>query len=242
MLNDPSYILLVTVLQDVVLFVLTVGLFWAGVSVARGLFKRQTSYSLVPLGFSAPRSGYFAGARMGLLAGFGAVIASLVIAPLSLYILDALGYSTESSVQGPFKEGLSGWVGENPGTAIPAIIAVVVLFGPAVEELIFRGAIFGGLYRLSLLSARRLSKNGGHKETGERVSFALAALLSSTLFALIHLEPVALPVLFVLAVGLCALYRHTRSLLPCLIAHATFNSFAALLIILDGLGALPAPV
>ncbi|MBA4115890.1 MAG: CPBP family intramembrane metalloprotease, partial [Rubrobacter sp.] len=144
--------------------------------------------------------------------------------------------------QGPFKEGLSGWVGENPGTAIPAIIAVVVLFGPAVEELIFRGALFGGLYQLGLLSTRKLDKNGGRKKTGERVSFALAALLSSALFALIHLEPVALPVLFVLAVGLCELYRRTRSLLPCLIAHATFNSFAALLIILDGLGALPAPV
>ncbi len=242
MLDDPAYVLLVTVLQDVVLFVLTVGLFWAGVSVARGLFGRRTSYSLAPLGFSKPESGYFAGASLGLLAGFGAVFASLVIAPLSLYVLDVLGYSTESSVQGPFKEGLSGWVREDPGTSIPAIIAVVILFGPAVEELIFRGAIFGGLYRLSLLSARKLGKNGARKETGERVSFALAALLSSALFAFIHLEPVALPVLFVLAVGLCALYRRTRSLLPCLIAHATFNSFAALLIILDGLGALPAPV
>ncbi len=242
MLDGPAYVLLVTALQDLVFFVLTVGLFWAGVSVARGLFGRRTSYSLAPLGFSIPRSGYYPGARLGLLAGFGAVIASLVIAPLSLYVLDVLGYSTESSVQGPFKEGLSGWVREDPGTSIPAIIAVVILFGPAVEELIFRGAIFGGLYRLSLLAARKLSKNGGRKETGERVSFALAALLSSALFALIHLEPVALPVLFVLAVGLCALYRRTRSLLPCLIAHATFNSFAALFIILDGLGALPAPV
>jgi membrane protease YdiL (CAAX protease family) len=57
----------------------------------------------------------------------------------------------------------------------------------------------------------------------------------------VHQEPVILPVLFVLALALCALYRRTESLLPCFAAHATFNSFAVLLIILSGLGVLPTP-
>ena len=242
MLDDPSQALLLVVVQDTVFFVLTVGLFWVGVSVARRL-GRPVGFSLAPLGFSKPKSGYLAGVGLGLTVGTVALVASLLIAPLSAYVLEELGYSTESRVQVPFREGLAAWIGESPETAIPAIIAVVVFFGPAVEELVFRGAVFGGLYRLGLFFSRRLSgKDEGHKGTSEKVSFALSAFFSSVLFSLVHLEPVILPVLFVLAIGLCALYRRTKSLLPCLVAHAAFNSFAVLVIILMGLGALPVPV
>lgn len=241
--SDPVRVLLAVVLQDTLFFVLTIGLFWVGVTVLRG-FGRSVSYSLAPLGFSKPGLGYFAGAALGLLTGFGALAASLLIAPLSRYVLEQLGYSTESTVQAPFMEGLSEWVGENPQVAVPAIVAVVVLFGPAVEELVFRGAVFGGLYRLGLLVSRKLGgkAEGEPKVSGEKVSFALSALFSSVLFALVHQEPVILPVLFVLALALCALYRRTKSLLPCFAAHATFNSFAVLLIILSGLRVLPTPV
>ena len=240
--DDPSRALLFVVMQDTVFFVLTIALFWVGVSVARWLGK-PVDYSLAPLGFSVPKNGYFAGVGLGLAAGFLALIASLLIAPLSAYVVEELGYSTESRVQGPFREGLASWIGESPVTAIPAIIAVVVFFGPAVEELVFRGAVFGGLYRLGLFFSRKLGGKGeDYKGAGEKIAFALSALSSSVLFSLVHLEPVILPVLFVLAVGLCVLYRRTKSLLPCLVAHATFNSFAVLVIILMGLGALPVPV
>ena len=233
--------LLLVVLQDVVLVVLAVGLFWIGVSVARGL-GRPARYSLAPLGLAKPDGGYLVGAGVGLLFGLGALVASLAISPLSIYVLQQLGYSTESTIQGPLMEGLSAWIGESPATAIPLIVAVVVLFGPAVEELFFRGAIFGGLYRLGLLLSRASGDKAekGSKGVAEKVSFAVSALISSALFALAHLEPTILVVLFVLAIALCALYRRTGSLLPCFVAHATFNSFAVLLIILSGLGALPA--
>ncbi len=230
--------LLLVVLQDIVLIVLAVGVFWIGVSVARGL-GRPARYSLAPLGLSKPGGGYLVGAGVGLLFGLGALVVSLALSPLSAYILQQLGYSTESNIQGPLMEGLSAWIEESPATAIPLIVAVVVLFGPAVEEFFFRGAIFGGLYRLGLLFPRAF----GDKErrgVGEKVSFVIAALLSSALFALAHLEPALLAVLFVLALALCALYRRTGSLLPCFVAHATFNLFPVLLIILNGLGALPA--
>lgn len=243
MLDDPANVLLATVVQDTVFFVLTVGLFWIGVSVARGI-GRPVGYSLAPLGFAKPGSGYLAGVGLGLALGFVAVFVSLVVAPISAYVLQQLGYSTESNIQQPLMEGLSAWVGDNPATAIPAILFVVVLFGPAMEELLFRGAVFGGLYRLGLFLSRAFGgKTTEEREgTGETVSFALSALVSSALFALLHLEPVILPVLLVLAVGLCALYRRTGSLLPGFVAHATFNSFATLLIILSGLGMLPSPV
>jgi len=242
MTSDPVWVLLAVVLQDTLFFVLTLSFFWVGVTVLRG-FGRSVGYSLAPLGFSKPGLGYFAGTALGLLIGFGALAASLLIAPLSRYVLEQLDYSTESTVQAPFMEGLSEWVGENPQVAVPAIVAVVVLFGPAVEELVFRGAVFGGLYRLGLFFSRKLgSKGEDYKGAGEKISFALSALCSSVLFSLVHLEPVILPVLFVLAAGLCVLYWRTKSLLPCLVAHATFNSFAVLVIILMGLGALPVPV
>ena len=242
MLDDPSQALLFVVVQDTAFFVLTIGFFWVGVSVARRL-GRPVGYSLAPLGFSKPKRGYLAGVGLGLTVGTVALVASLLITPLSAYVVEELGYSSESKVQGPFREGLESWVGESPETAIPAIVAVVVFLGPAAEELVFRGAVFGGLYRLGLFCSRQLGgkSNGGGRGTGEQVSFALSALISSVLFSLVHLEPVILLVLFILAVVLCALYRRTKSLLPCLVAHATFNSFAVLVIVLMGLGALPVP-
>ncbi len=232
--------LLLVVLQDVVLIVLAVGVFWIGVSVARGL-GRPARYSLAPLGLSKPGGGYLVGAGVGLLFGLGALVVSLALSPLSAYVLQQLGYSTESNIQEPLMEGLSAWIGESPATAIPLIVAVVVLFGPAVEEFFFRGAIFGGLYRLGLLFSRASGDRAGKVNIGigEKVSFAISALLSSALFALAHLEPALLAVLFVLAIALCALYRRTGSLLPCFVAHATFNLFPVVLIILNGLGALP---
>jgi uncharacterized protein len=243
MLNDPFQLLLSVVFLDLLLAVLTVGFFWVGVSVMRGL-GRQVSYSLAPLGIRRPKSGYSSGILLGFLTGLGALAASLlVIGPLSFYVLERLGYSTERSVQGPLLQSLSGWIGENPGVAIPTTVAVVVCFGPAVEELVFRGALFGGLYRLGLFVSRKLGgkDRGERKETGERVSFALSALFSSAVFALAHGEAAVVPVLFVLAFVLCALYRRTGSLLPCLATHATFNAFAVLLVILSGFGVLPTP-
>jgi hypothetical protein len=62
------------------------------------------------------------------------------------------------------------------------------------------------------------------------------------LFALLHLEPVLLPVLFILAITLCALFQRTGSLFPPFVAHATFNSVAAVLIILRGLNVLNIPI
>jgi uncharacterized protein len=240
--SDPSQLLLSVVFLDLLLAVLTVGFFWVGVSVLRR-FGRQRSYSLAPLGFRKPESGYSSGVLLGFLTGLGTLAASLLMIPLSFYVLERLGYSTERSVQGPLMQGLAAWIGENPVVGIPATVAVVVFFGPAVEELVFRGALFGGLYRLGLLASRKLGgkDRGERKVTGERVSFVLSAFFSSAVFALAHGEAAVVPVLFVLAFVLCVLYRRTGSLLPCLATHATFNAFAVALVILSGFGVLPTP-
>jgi uncharacterized protein len=215
-------------------------LFWLGVVAAR-LLGRKASFSLAPLGFRRPGGGLFAGVGLGVAVGAGAILMSIIVNPISVYVLDRLGYPTESTVQQPFMRGLVGWVEDNPAAAIPAIILVVVVIGPAVEELVFRGAIFNGLNRLgALISSRTLGTTPGRPAGW--APFVLAALVSSTFFALLHLEPVLLPAILILALTLCALFQRTGSLLPPLVAHATFNSFATSLIILNGLGIFDVPV
>ena len=223
-----------------VLISATIGLFWIGVIVARVL-GRSASFSLSALGFSRPDRGVLVGVGVGIGVGVAAVFVGGVLNLLTTVVLESLGYSTESRVQQEFMRSLTGWIGEQPGLAIPAIIAVVVLFGPFAEELIFRGAIFNGLYRLGLFTSNQI----GGKQRGrlaDITTFALAALVSSAFFAALHLEPVLLPSLLILAVALCALFRWSGSLLPPFVAHATFNSFATLLIILSGLGLFELPV
>jgi uncharacterized protein len=237
--DQPQQALLLVVLQNLVLVCLTISAFWGGILLARS-FGRKIGYSLAPLGFSRPRGGFFVGAGAGFLTGVGALLVSAVVNPLSVRLLDRLGYSTESTVQQPFMRGLMDWVRESPGVAIPAIICVVVIFGPAVEELVFRGAIFNGLYRLGSLIS--MGTNGYSGKAIRNVSFALSALVSSVVFALLHLEPVLWPALLILAVILCALFARTGSLLPTFVAHATFNSLAVLLIILGGLGVFEIPM
>ncbi|HEV2094002.1 MAG TPA: CPBP family intramembrane glutamic endopeptidase [Rubrobacter sp.] len=200
---------------------------------------RKASFSLAPLGFRRPGGGLLAGVGLGLAVGLGAVVVSIVVNPISVFVLDRLGYSTESTVQQPFMRGLVGWVEDNPAAAIPAIILVVVIIGPAVEELVFRGAVFNGLNRLGALVS---SRTVGPGRTAGRASFVLSALVSSVFFALLHLEPVLLPAILILAIALCALFQRTGSLLPPFVAHATFNSFATSLIILNGLGVFDLPV
>ncbi|WP_166398747.1 CPBP family intramembrane glutamic endopeptidase [Rubrobacter marinus] len=124
--------------------------------------------------------------------------------------------------------------------AIGAALLVIVLFGPAVEEFVFRGAIFGGLYRLGALFSRRMGGRAeGAARFADRFSFLGAALLSSAVFAALHQSAVIIPAIFLLAVVLCLLYRRTGSLLSPFVAHATFNSFTVLIIVLSAIGVSP---
>ena len=239
--NDPQGTLLSVVLTNTVVAAFVISLFWLGVVAARA-FGRKPSFSLAPLGFSRPRGGLLAGVGLGIAVGVGAVVVSLFVNPISAFVLERLGYSTESTVQQPFMRGLVGWVESNPAVAIPAIVLVVVLFGPAIEEFVFRGAIFNGLNRLgALISSRTVGSENPARNTS-KISFVLSAIASSAFFALLHLEPAILPAILLLAIALCALFQRTGSLLPPFIAHATFNSFATSLIILNGLGVFEIPV
>lgn len=220
--EDPLVVLLLVVLQSAVLAAVTIGLYWAGVFVVRW-FGREASYSLKPLGFTRPRGGFLAGLGIGVSVGFGAFLMGAIVSVLSALALERFGYSADNSAQEPLMNALGSWISDNPAVAIPAAYLVVALVGPAVEELVFRGAVFGGLYRLG---QSLLGKPSGEKpgRGAGWIPFVAATLLSSAFFATLHLSPVIIPAIFILAITLCALYRYTGSLIPTIAAHATFNS------------------
>ena len=107
-----------------------------------------------------------------------------------------------------FTEMVSGGLGM-------AIVLMVV--APLTEELLFRGLILRGLM--------------------QRYGTVWAVLLSTLLFALIHLNPYQFVSVIPVAFSLAWLFVRTRSLWPCIIVHALFNSHVILLPILrDTLG------
>ena len=239
-INESLRALLSVVSFNAVLIALTVGTFWVGVVVAR-FFGRSASFSLSPLGFVRPRRGTLVGIGVGVAVGIAAVFVGGVANLLTSTVLERLGYSVDPNPQQPLMNSLSNWIGETPSLAIPLTVFVLVLFGPFVEELVFRGAIFNGMYRLGRLFSKRLGDSKEPRRFADVASFTLAAVVSSAVFALLHLAPILLPGLILLAIGLCALFRWSGSLLPSFVAHATFNSFATLVIILSGLGLFEMP-
>jgi membrane protease YdiL (CAAX protease family) len=94
-------------------------------------------------------------------------------------------------------------------TAAIAIVFLVAVGAPIVEELLFRGVMFGGLR--------------------QRLPVLPAAGVTGVLFGAVHVggSPIAflLP-LAMLGFGLCLLYHRTGSLYPPMAVHAVNNSVA----------------
>jgi uncharacterized protein len=94
--------------------------------------------------------------------------------------------------------------------ATMGIAAVIV--APLVEETVFRGFIYGVLKRYT---------DGW-----------FAAVCSAALFAIVHMHVGSLVPLFVLALGLCAAYERTGSLLVPMGMHALFNGVSTTFLLL----------
>ena len=91
-----------------------------------------------------------------------------------------------------------------------ALVAVVVLGAPVVEELVYRGLLQGALVR--------------------RVNEAVAVVVVAAFFALVHFRWVEFPGLFAfgLILGVCAL--RTRRLGMGIVAHMAFNATGLMLV------------
>ena len=83
---------------------------------------------------------------------------------------------------------------------------LIVILPPILEELLFRGVILDGLLK--------------------NMSSRLAILISSALFGVIHMNPLQFVTAFILGLLIGWVYQKTRSLLACMIMHATTNGIA----------------
>ena len=87
-----------------------------------------------------------------------------------------------------------------------AMFLAIAVFGPVVEELLFRGLLQNALAKY--------------------VPIWGAIILSSFLFALVHLQPYAIPGLMSLSIAFGYLYHRTGSLRTNIILHMANNIFA----------------
>ena len=89
---------------------------------------------------------------------------------------------------------------------IALAFVAIVLVGPVVEELFFRGLLTAGF-------RRRCGPIG-------------TALLTAALFALAHFLPRGLPPLFLLGLALALVYERVGSTMPGMLTHCLYNGIA----------------
>ncbi|HTC28444.1 type II CAAX endopeptidase family protein [Dyella sp.] len=134
-----------------------------------------------------------------------AFIVGVVAPPLGGVLTELLAHGQTVSQN---VEELSRHASEN--LRLPLAI-VMVIVGPLIEELLFRGVLLSALMR--------------------RLSTAWSITISAVLFGVVHLEGLdfkwfALPGLILLAVGLAWLRLKSSSLWPAVVAHGVYNLFA----------------
>lgn len=93
----------------------------------------------------------------------------------------------------------SGWLG----------ILTIILFGPVLEELLFRGAITSALLK--------------------KYSPSTAIILSALVFGIIHINPVQVVAATLLGLLLAWIYFKTASLIPCILIHIINNTLSVYL-------------
>jgi uncharacterized protein len=151
--------------------------------------------------------------RVGLAAG----LSGLVVIDIIGTLLTQVGLRPNQLDQFQFV------LQEGPVAFVVVLIAAAVV-APFVEELFFRGFLFG-IYR-------------------RRQPLWLSYVVSSVLFTILHLEPNRMNIqqmaglsvgIFLLALLLAWVYRHTGSLYPGMIAHAINNATGLVLFYSFGL-------
>ncbi len=132
----------------------------------------------------------FVGIVMGVLA--------FVISGIILSIIQA---GQEEPLQNP-QQNLLRTVGTGSGTVFIMIFLATTVV-PFVEELAFRGLVYGWLR--------------------QRFHIWPSVIASSLFFAVMHDVPMLVLPLTAVSIILALLYEYYRSIWPCIIAHGTFN-------------------
>ena len=97
----------------------------------------------------------------------------------------------------------------NIAEAVPLAIVSIVLFGPILEELVFRRVLFGSL--------------------NQTTNFFFATAISALVFALIHFDFTHLLLYFTTGLILAFLYQKTKRIITPIIAHICLNGYVMLI-------------
>lgn len=121
-----------------------------------------------------------------------------------------IGFYVVSAMYGAIVFGLFGlemqpsMVPLSEELSVPWLLPLsAVIVAPIVEEVFFRGFLFAAFR--------------------QRHGWVKAALISSALFALIHLQPVAIPPIFLLGFFFAYLYHHSNSIWLPILMHGLVN-------------------
>jgi membrane protease YdiL (CAAX protease family) len=140
--------------------------------------------------------------RSAMLIGLSVAVGARVIAGVYGIVLERLGVELPGQNMDPTQ-----LLPESPvGVFFTVLLAIVI--APLVEEIVFRGVLLSAL--------------------AQRWGTAVGVGVSSAVFALVHVLPFAIPPIFVLSLVLGWVFVRTRSLWPCVAAHALFNAFGVL--------------
>jgi membrane protease YdiL (CAAX protease family) len=134
-------------------------------------------------------------APRAVLLGLGGGVAAVVASAVLSLLLTFAGWPVQEQA----------WIQELLGEPrlVWSLAPWIVLVAPVAEEVFFRG------YMLRFME--------------RRLGFRAGLLLSSVVFAAIHLNPSGLPVYMVIAMVMALVYRRSRNLLSPIVAHATLN-------------------
>ena len=126
--------------------------------------------------------------------GFGLLFASYIFTIIYGLIVTLIFNSEMQPDLGPIADEMSfPWL----------LIISAVIVAPIVEEVFFRGFIFAGFR--------------------QRYGWRKAAVISSALFALVHMQPLAFVPLFILGYIFAYLYHRSNSVVPGIVMHFIVN-------------------
>ncbi len=126
--------------------------------------------------------------------GCGLMLISLLINAVYSAFLAVFGLRAQVDLVPIFAELSSPWW----------LLLAGIVVAPVVEELFFRGFVYAGL--------------------AQRYSWRKAAIISSALFALIHLQLTAVLPIFILGYIFAYLYRRSGSIWPAVLMHVSTNA------------------
>lgn len=139
--------------------------------------------------------------KRGALWGAGAILPAILVNAITLVLIGAEETNPQVELLAPAGPSLWGFL---------VILPLVSILVPFVEELAFRGVLYGWLR--------------------QQLPQGLAILISAVIFAVAHGIPQLMPALILVGVLLARLRELEDSLWPCIAMHGVFNAVMTLVL------------